>query len=284
MEKCNLCPNNCNAERDKTFGVCVTGDKLKIAKYYAHTFEEPIISGTNGSGTIFFCGCSLKCCFCQNFEVSRNLRGKEISVLDLANIFKELENQGVHNINLVNPTHYVDKIIKAFDVYRPKIPVVYNTHGYEKVETLEKINDYVDVYLPDLKYFDEKVSLRYSKKADYFINASKAILYMLNKKPVIKDGLMKQGVIIRHLALPQNTNDSLKILEWYKGIEDKAYLSLMAQYTPFGEIEDKKELQRKLTKREYDKLLSFVVNSDLKNVFVQELESSSEKYIPIWDF
>ncbi len=283
---CSLCPNNCSVDKSVSKGLCGTDDNVYIAKYSLHKFEEPIISGTVGSGTVFFCGCSLKCVFCQNYELSRSLRGKQISVNQLADIFKKLENMGAHNINLVNPTHYSNKIIEAFKIYKPSIPVVYNTHGYENVEILEKINDYVDVYLPDMKFFSPSLSKRYTGKENYFIKASKAIEFMVQSKPFIlgKDGLLKSGVIVRHLVLPQAVSDSKKILDWFTNIKDNAYINVMSQYTPFGKIDSFPELQRKVTKREYDSVIDYALTLDIRNMFYQALESANEKYIPTWDY
>ena len=188
------------------------------------------------------------------------------------------------NINLVNPTHYTDEIINAFNIYKPNIPIVYNTHGYEKVETLEKINDFIDVYMPDMKYFGREVSFRYSGKKDYFENAKKAIEYMLNKPIIFENGLLKSGVLVRHLVLPLNTVDSKKVLDWFATIKDKAYLSLMSQYTPFGKIDSFSELKRKITKREYNTLIDYALSLGIENMFIQEDLSSSEEYIPKWDF
>ena len=284
--QCDLCPNGCKIDKNLNKGLCGTSDKLTIAKYYLHPFEEPIISGTNGSGTIFFCGCSLKCVFCQNYELSRSLRGKEISINQLADIFKELEQMGAHNVNLVNPTHYSNLIVKALDIYRPNIPIVYNTHGYENIEILKIMNDYVDVYLPDVKYFSPNISKRYSNKENYFEKASKAIEFMINSKPLLfgEDGLIKQGVVCRHLVLPQCTSDSKKILDWFSSFKDKAYINIMSQYTPFGDISKFPELQRKLTKREYDSVLDYAMALNINNTYYQEFESSDEKYIPKWDY
>ncbi len=282
---CNLCPNKCGVNRSIKKGICGASDKIRIAKFYLHKFEEPEISGTNGSGTIFFCGCSLKCVFCQNYELSRNQRGKDITVQELADIFKELENQNAHNINLINPTHYSDKIVQALKIYRPKIPIVYNTHGYEDIEILKEIDNYIDVYLPDIKYFSDKVSMRYTGKADYFEKASKAIEFMANKKIVFgEDGLLKSGTIVRHLVLPQNTADSKKILDWFTIIKDKAYINVMSQYTPFGEIEKFPELQRKLTKREYDSVIDYALSLNIEKMYYQKFQSQSESYIPKWDY
>ena len=283
---CLLCPNKCKVDKTKSKGFCGTDDNIVIAKYYLHKFEEPIISGKNGSGTIFFCGCALKCVFCQNYELSRCMRGKTISVKELANIFKELESMGAHNINLVNPTHYSDQIIKALDIYRPNIPIVYNTHGYEKVEVLEKLNDYVDIYLPDIKFFSPTLSQRYTKKSDYFDVASQAIEFMASSKPFVmgEDNMLKSGVVVRHLVLPQSISDSKKILDWFSNIKDKVYINIMSQYTPFGEIDGFPELQRKLTKREYESVLDYAISLSIDNMFYQDTKSASTDYIPEWDF
>lgn len=282
---CNLCPNSCKVDRSNTIGACGVDDKIKIAKYYLHKFEEPFISGKNGSGTIFFCGCSLKCVFCQNYDLSRNNRGKQISVLELAEIFKELEKMGAENVNLVTPTHYVDKIIDAFNIYKPNIPIVYNTHGYENIETLKKIDDYIDVYLPDVKYFSPQVSKRYTGKENYFEFTSKAVDFMM-KKPLkfSPNGKILSGVVVRHLALPQNISDSKKILDWYSQYKDISYINIMSQYTPFGNIKDFPELNRRLTKREYDSLIEYAISLDINNAFYQKFESQSTEYIPDWDY
>ena len=283
---CSLCPNGCKIDKETTKGACGTDNKIRIAKFYLHSFEEPVISGTRGSGTVFFCGCSLKCAFCQNFELSRNLRGKDITVNELAEIFKTLESNGAHNINLVNPTHYSDKIIEALKIYRPNIPIVYNTHGYEKIEILEKLNDYIDVYLPDMKFYSPAVSKRYTGKENYFEVASRAVEFMAKSKPYAtdKDGLIKSGVIVRHLVLPQNTSDSKKILDWFLKIKDDAYIDVMSQYTPFGDIEKFPELQRKITKREYNSVIDYAISIGIDKMFYQKQISASEEYIPKWDF
>lgn len=284
--KCLLCPNGCNIDKNLNKGVCGTDNKIVIAKYYLHKFEEPVISGSVGSGTVFFCGCSLKCVFCQNYELSRNLRGKTITVNELCDIFKKLEDFGAHNINLVNPTHYSDQIIKALDVYKPKIPIVYNTHGYENIEILQKMNDYVDVYLPDIKYFSPEISNRYTGKNNYFEVASKAIEFMIKSKPLCfgDDGLIKKGVIVRHLVLPQCTFDSKKILDWFNGVKDNAFINVMSQYTPFGNIDNFPELKRKLTKREYNSVIDYAISLGIEKMYYQEQVSADQKYIPKWDY
>ncbi len=282
---CNLCPNNCNVNRQTEVGLCGVSDKIKIAKYYLHPYEEPCLTGKNGSGTIFFCGCSLGCVFCQNYDLSRNNRGKEISTNQLADIFRELEDLGASNVNLVTPTHYSDKIIQALDIYKPNIPVVYNTHGYEKPEIIKQLFNYVDVFLPDLKYFSPAISKRYTGKEDYFEKATQAIDIMMNK-PIVFDenGLMKSGTIVRHLVLPQNTGDSKKILDWFSDKKEKAYINVMSQYTPFGDLEKFPELQRTLTKREYDSVIDYAISLGIENMYFQDFLSQNKSYIPKWDY
>lgn len=283
---CSLCPNGCKIDKSTAKGLCGTDNNVVIAKYYLHPFEEPVISGTKGSGTVFFSGCALKCVFCQNYELSRSMRGKVFSPAQLADVFKQLEDMGAHNINLVNPTHFSDKIIEAFEIYRPKIPVVYNTHGYEKVEILKIMNDYVDVYLPDMKFYSKSLSKRYTGKDNYFEVASKALEFMINSKPLIfgEDKLMKSGTIVRHLVLPQAVSDSKKILDWFSPFKEKAFINIMSQYTPFGKIEQFPELQRKITKREYENVLDYAMSLGIENTFYQAQESASEEYIPKWDY
>ncbi len=283
---CNLCPNACKIDKSLEKGFCGTGDDIYIAKYYLHPFEEPIISGNNGSGTVFFCGCSLKCVFCQNYELSRSMRGKVISVNELADIFKFLEDSGAHNINLVSPTHYSNKIIKALEIYKPKVPVIYNTHGYENVSVLQELNEYVDVYLPDLKFHSQAVSKKYCGKENYFETASRAVEFMIKSKPLVfgDDGLIKSGVVVRHLVLPQNVNDSKKILDWFSSFKEQAYINVMSQYTPFGEIEAFPELQRKITKREYESIIDYAISLGIENMYYQERVSADKTYIPVWEF
>lgn len=282
---CNLCPNLCNVDRTKVKGSCGANDNLKIAKYYLHPFEEPFISGENGSGTIFFTGCSLKCVFCQNYELSRNARGIEISIDRLVEIFKELEDKGAHNINLVTATHFADKIIKALEIYKPSIPIVYNTHAYENLDVLAELDKYVDVYLPDLKFFSPDVSFRYTGKKNYFDVAINNINFMANKKlNFSEDGMIKSGTVVRHLVLPQNVTDSKKIIDALYQIKDKIYLNVMSQYTPFGEIDKFFELQRKLTKREYETVIDYALSCGFTNLLYQKQVSADTEYIPKWDF
>lgn len=282
---CNLCGKLCNIDRNLNTGFCGV-DKIKIAKTGLFYFEEPLISGKNGSGTIFFCGCSLKCPFCQNYEVSRNIVGKEITAKELAEQFKKLEDLNAHNINLVSPTQFADKIIESLNIYRPQIPIVYNTHSYENIETIKSLKDYVDVYLADLKYMEEKVSKRYCGCPDYFTIASHNILEMIKQKPLeySKNGMLKKGVLVRHLILPINIADSLNILDWLnENTDKKALVSLMAQYTPFGDIKDFPELNRKITVNEYKRVKQKMLELNLDG-FIQELSSADTVYIPEWNF
>lgn len=284
---CSLCPNDCKIDRKKSAGACGAGDKIKIAKYYLHKFEEPCVSGGSGSGTVFFCGCSLKCAFCQNYTLSRNERGKEITVRELADIFKSLESAGAANINLVTPTHYADKIVSALDIYKPRIPVVYNTHGYEKTEVLKEMDGYIDVYLPDLKFFSPEVSFRYTGKKDYFAVASRAIEFMASKPLVFgDDGMMKSGTLVRHLVLPQNVSDSEKILDWFSesGVKNNAYINVMCQYTPFGDLSRFPELNRRITKREYEKVIDYAMSLGIEKMYYQKFSSVGKEYIPDWDY
>lgn len=260
---------------------------MRIAKYYLHKYEEPVICGGNGSGTVFFCGCSLKCVFCQNYVLSRSQTGKEITPRELADIFKQLEDMGACNVNLVTPTHFTAEIIKAFEIYKPKVPVVYNTHSYEKIETLKLIDPYIDVYLPDLKFFAPERAKRYTGKSDYFEVASRAIEFMMNSKKTAFDenGQMTSGVIVRHLILPLGVSDSENIVEWFaKNKKNGAYLSLMAQYTPFGNVDNFPELKRKITAREYERVYEKMLSLGINEYFIQEEESASESFIPSWDF
>lgn len=283
--KCELCPIRCGADRTNILGRCGAKDTMRIARYGLHFYEEPVISGKNGSGTIFFCGCSLKCVFCQNYELSRNLRGKDISVEELVEIIRELEKRGAHNINFVSPTQYSDKIIEALKLYRPKIPVVYNTHGYERTEIIEELFPFVDIFLPDLKFFSPALSYRYTGLKDYFEKAFTAIRLMA-KKPLSFDayGMMKSGTIVRHLVLPQCVSDSCKVLDSFSEIKDKTYINVMSQYTPFGDVKNFPELQRKVTAREYERVIDYALTLGIEKMYYQKRESASTEYIPQWDF
>lgn len=283
---CNLCPNFCNVDRKVNKGACGASEDISISKYGLHYFEEPVISGSKGSGTVFFTGCSLRCVFCQNYELSRTLRGKVISPSELADIFKYLEDLGAHNVNLVTPSHYTKQIVKAFEIYKPNIPIVYNTHSFETIENLKIIDPYVDIYLPDMKFFSPELSKRYTGKQNYFTIASEAINFMMeSKKTVIENDLIKSGVIVRHLILPLCKSDSKKIVDWFlNSNKNGAYLSIMSQYTPINYNEKLPELNRKITQKEYDSVVDYALSLNLDRVFIQDLSSASENFIPKWDF
>ena len=279
--KCTLCPVSCCAERETKSGYCgVNG--IRIAKYYLHPFEEPPISFKKGSGCVFFCGCSLKCVFCQNYELSRNTRGKNITVKELADIFKQLEDMGAENIDLVTGDHLSPYIIEALALYRPKVPVIYNSSGYCKIEALKEIDPYIDIYLPDLKFVSPELSKRYTGREDYFEYASKAIEFMAKKPASQENGQMKSGIIVRHLILPCCSFDSLKVLDFLKSVlPEDATLSLMRQYTPMGEIEGYPELQRTLTNREYNRVKDYALSLGF-NLYTQGKNSADKAFIPDW--
>lgn len=278
--KCNLCPRNCGADRNKNVGFC-GAKNLKVAKTMLHFWEEPIISGINGSGAIFFSHCSLKCSFCQNYELSHLGKGEEISVQKLTEIFKELQDLGANNINLVSPTHYTNEIIEALEIFRPNIPIIWNTNGYENVETIKKLKNYVDIYLTDLKFVSSELSERFLNAKDYFKMASKAILQMRENQPEdnLENGLMKKGVIVRHLVMPTCQNDSLKVLNWINNnLGNQTFISLMSQYTPCYKAEFL--IDRPLKPLEYKIVLKECEKLGFCNGFTQEFESASKKYIP----
>ncbi|MGN1234556.1 MAG: radical SAM protein [Christensenellaceae bacterium] len=284
MDICTLCPVECRADRDRVVGRCRSKSTLRIARAALHPYEEPCISFRKGSGAIFFCGCNLQCRFCQNYELSRVERGREISVEELAEIFRSLEEAGADNINLVTPTHYITKIAEAFRLYRPGIPVVYNTSSYEKVESLRLIAPYVDIWLPDLKFCSPKVSLRYTGREDYFLRAKEAISFMAETPLTFsEEGKMLSGTIVRHLILPLNVADSMAILDELAPVKDKIFLSLMRQYTPFGDVDDLPELKRPITSREYRRVLDHAKELGFTNLFLQDKSSSDTAYIPQWE-
>ena len=257
---------------------------LTVAKYYLHPFEEPPISHKNGSGTVFFGGCSLRCVFCQNYELSRALRGKEVTPRELAAIFRELEEAGADNINLVTPDHVSDLIAQALAFYKPRIPVVYNSGGYCKPDALERIAPYVDVWLPDIKFFSPDLSERYTGRRDYFAYASQALRFMAQKPAVWQEGKLLSGLLVRHLVMPACTTDSLRILDFLKEtLPAGTPVSLMRQYTPMGKS-DLPELQRTLTSREYRRVTDYAAALGLSPLYTQEKESAGAAFIPTWDF
>ena len=286
ITSCQLCPRECNADRTKGEGFCGGGGNIKIARAALHQWEEPCISGKNGSGTVFFSGCPLKCCFCQNYKISAENYRKEITVQHLAEIFLNLQEQNAHNINLVSPTQYVPWIILALDLVKPKlkIPVVYNSGGYESIETLRSLQDYIDIYLPDLKYMNQEISKKYSNADDYFEVAAAAITEMYNQVGGVSfddDGILKKGMIIRHLTLPNNRVDSIRIMEWISKTFPKndILISLMSQYTPFYHSNYYKEINRRISTFEYNSVVDKAVSLGLDG-FMQEKSSAKEEYTP----
>lgn len=278
---CNLCPNGCNADRSKTTGFCLADDNVRVSYHGLHEWEEPCISGPHGSGAIFFSGCTMRCVFCQNAKISRKADGKALTAKELAGLFA-LYDEKADNINLVSGTQYADKIIEAFKIYRPEKPVIWNTSGYETLPVIRALSPYVSVWLPDLKYVDSALSKRLSGKSDYFKYAFEAISLMskLQSKVVFSNGLIKKGVIVRHLIIPshiQNTLDVVKVFS--ENFKDKALFSLMAQYVPCG-VENFKDIDRKITALEYKRALNALDEYGITNGYIQELSSADTDFIP----
>ena len=291
LKCCTICPHNCKIDRTKNPGRCKSTDKVKIALYSIHNFEEPCISGENGSGTIFFSNCNMNCVFCQNYEISQLGRGKEITIEELADIMIKQQERNVQNINLVTPTSYVLHIIEAIKIARKKglkIPIVYNTNGYESVETIKLLEGYIDIYLPDLKYYYNDLAKKYSKVDNYFEIATKAIQEMYRQvgAPVLdENGVMKKGLMIRHLILPNEVQNSKKVLKWIKNnIDSNVYVSIMAQYFPTYKAKTIHEISRKITKEEYEKIENYLYELNLENGYIQELGEHEEEYVPTWKY
>ncbi len=272
----------CGVDREEKLGLCLCPSDMIINRIAPHYYEEPPISGTNGSGTVFFGGCVMRCAYCQNSVISREPKGKSYSPLALAEEIKQLEDKGVHNINFVTPTQYSDNIRRALDIYRPRVPIVYNTSGYERVEVIKDLLPYVDVFLPDFKYSDNALALRLSKRDNYVETALNAIQVMLENKPTVYEkGLLKQGVIIRHLVLPNYVKNSLNALDMIVERFGKDFtMSIMSQFTPMPACDD---LNRKLKPIEYKMVLNHAVKLGLENVFIQEMDSAEDIYIPPFD-
>lgn len=281
---CSVCPRKCHADREKNVGICGVGEKYKVARAAPHFWEEPCISGTRGSGTVFFSGCNLGCVFCQNFEVSHRTFGKEITEDSLMRIFDALIEKGVHNLNLVTPTHYAPMLAKTLEKYKSPVPVVYNSSGYERAETLKMLEGLVDIYLPDLKYVDPAVSAKYSGAPDYFEYASGAILEMFRQTGNIEldeNGIARRGIIIRHMVLPGNVSQAVKAFSWVAdNLSTETYISVMRQYTPYGEAVNMPPINRKLSSREYSIVKSKITEMGFENCYFQSGESSAEKFIP----
>ena len=288
LDNCTLCPHNCKVNRlEGKKGRCKCDNTLKIALASLHMFEEPCISGTNGSGTVFFTNCNLNCIYCQNYEISQVGKGKEITIQTLADIFIKQQEKGAHNINLVTPTMYVYQIIEAIKIARKnglKIPIIYNSNGYENVETIKMLNGYIDVYLPDLKYYTNESSKKYSNVDNYFEVATNAIKEMYSQvgNAVFDDnGIIQKGVIIRHLVLPNHIQNTKNILKWInENMPKNIYVSVMAQYFPTYKAKNDSLINRKLNKKEYKEVFNYLYSLDLQNGYIQELGSHEDEYVP----
>ncbi len=292
LNNCRLCARNCGVNRNAgQKGYCGYDSRLFLARAALHMWEEPVISGKNGSGAVFFSGCSLKCVYCQNHNIAVGRVGREISTDRLAEIFLELKEKGAHNINLVTPTHYVPQIIIAITMAKDMgldIPIVYNTASYENTDTIKSLDGLVDIYLADLKYYDSGISARYSNAPDYFKTASAAIdeMYRQTGKTVVDDesGLMKKGLIVRHLVLPGHVKDSGRVISYlYSRYENNIFYSIMNQYTPIVHSAEYPEIDRKLTDREYDEVVDYAIDIGVENGFIQEGETAKESFIPEFD-
>ena len=291
LQKCEICPHRCKVNREiGNIGRCRCDNKIKIALASIHKFEEPCISGKYGSGTVFFSNCNLSCTYCQNYEISQLGKGKEISIEKLAEIFLSLQDKNVNNINLVTPTMYVYQLIEAIKLAKRsglKIPIIYNTNGYENVETIRALKGYVDVYLPDLKYYSNNLDKKYSNVNNYFEIATRAIKEMYEQVGnAIFDinGIIQKGVIIRHLVLPNHLQNSKHILRWIKeNMPDDIYVSIMAQYFPTYKAKQEKDINRKLTQKEYKEIENYLYTLELQNGYIQELGEHEEEYVPNWD-
>lgn len=288
LDECTLCAHRCKVNRlNGKIGRCKATDKVKISLVSLHMYEEPCISGTNGSGTVFFSNCNLNCKFCQNYKISQLGKGKEITVDELADIFIEQQEKNAENINLVTPTMYIYQIIEAIKIARNKglhIPIVYNTNSYETVETIKLLDGYIDVYLPDFKYFYDEIAFKYSKINNYFETASSAILEMYKQvgSPILDErGMIKKGLIIRHLILPNNIDNSKQVLNWIKNnVDNNVFVSVMAQYFPTYLAKEDETINRKLTKNEYEEIENYLYSLELNNGYIQELGEHEEEYVP----
>lgn len=292
MSACTLCPRECHVDRSSgKKGFCRMDGTIYLARAALHMWEEPCISGTKGSGAVFFSGCGLRCCFCQNHDIAIGSRGLAVSVERLGEIFLELKEKGAANINLVTGAHYVPQIIEALKLARMQgmdLPVVYNSSGYEKLETLKLLEGYVDIYLPDLKYMEPDLAQKFSHAPDYVERAKAAIKEMVRQSGSCQfgeDGYIRRGTIVRHLILPGHTKNSRKVLRYlHETYGEEIYISIMNQYTPVREFGEFKELNRKVTKREYEKVLDTAVEMGIQNGFIQEGETASESFIPEFDY
>ena len=283
-EKCNLCPRNCNVDRTSNVGVCQTHGVM-LSRVAKHMWEEPCISGQNGSGTVFFAGCNLRCRFCQNYDITVRPHGVEVSPRRLADVFLYLQDLGVHNINLVTPSHVAQSLIEALTIAKPKltVPVVYNTSSYEKVSALKLLDGLVDVYLADLKFCNRQVAAMLCNAPDYFEVATAAITEMRRQQPqdvFDSNGIMQKGLIVRHLVLPSFVEDTKKVLDWVAHFDKHTYVSLMSQYFPARKDHNCEQLNRRLYKHEYDSAVQYFFNVGLVNGFTQDVQSATRDYLP----
>ncbi len=292
LTQCRLCPRRCGIDRTKgQVGFCGMDSTIKIARSALHFWEEPCISGERGSGTVFFSGCNMKCIYCQNYDISTLGKGISVTADQLAKEFLSLQKKGAHNINLVTPTHYVPAIMDALDIAKKEglnIPVIYNCGGYETEETIEMLSGYVSIYMPDIKYFSDKYAMEYSMAPNYFSYASKALTAMIDKvgEPVIdKDGIIKRGVIVRHLMLPGMLFETKKIMDYLSAnFGDRIYISLMSQYTPTKNVLCHKALGHKINTEHYNSMVDYIEFLGLKNVFIQDVSSATDEFIPKWQY
>ena len=286
ISKCEICPRKCKVNRYEKKGYCRCDDKVRIALVSKHYFEEPCISGRNGSGTIFFSNCNLNCIFCQNHDISQDGKGIDVTIERLAEIMLEQQERGANNINLVTPTMYVEQIIKAIDIAKDdglNIPIVYNTNGYEEVETIKKLNGYIDIYLPDFKYFTNELAIKYSKATNYFEKVTSVLLEMQSQfDEYVFDGeIMKKGMIVRHLVLPNHIQNSKNVLKWIKeNLRKDIYVSVMAQYFPTYKAIGDELIGRKLSFSEYRKIEQYFYGLDIKNGYIQDLGKHEEEFVP----
>lgn len=286
--QCKLCPHKCGTYKDSVThsGICRVSTNIQVARVAPHYWEEPCISGSKGSGAIFFSGCTMKCIYCQNFEISAENFGVEITPKTLAEEYRKLEAQGVHNIDLISATQFLPQVLKSFDIYKPSVPIVYNCGGYERVETLRALEGIVDIYLPDFKYSDNSLAEEYSGVKSYVETATKAIKEMQRQAGTLtlnEEGIAQKGVLVRHLVLPNHTRNSIGVINILKENFDDITLSLMGQYIPHGKATEHPKLSRKITKREYEKVLNHLIDCGLDG-YAQELKSADESYIPLWNY
>lgn len=290
-KKCNLCPRNCNVDRNNSLGFCKANNKIKVARCALHYYEEPSISGKQGSGAVFFSNCNLKCCFCQNYNISTKQKGIEISIDRLSEIFIELQEKGANNINLVTPTMYINQIKDAIVKAKNKglkIPIIYNSSGYEKIESLKLLDGLIDIYMPDFKYYSNSSSFKYSKCKDYVENTKEAIDEMyrqVGKNKFNEDGIMIKGLIVRHLLLPNLEKETKEILKYlYNKYNNNIYISIMNQYTPLENVKNYPEINRKITQEEYNNIINYAIELGIENAYIQEDGTQSDSFIPEFDY